>query len=73
MQGKSLFNLDIGLPVHELRGMLRGCLAGDGARAEQVVDAVNRRGKKIKCRVSCSPLVTPSKKRDGVILMMEEA
>jgi two-component system CheB/CheR fusion protein len=38
-----------------------------------VLDAINRRGKKIKCRVTCSPLISPSKKREGVILLMDEA
>ena len=73
VQGKSLLNLDIGLPVHELRAMVRSCLNGEPSNGEVMLDAVNRRGKKIKCRVSCSPLVTPLKKREGVILMMEEA
>src|SRR5262245_35615256 len=72
VQGKSLLNLDIGLPVHELRAMVRACLNGEPNNSDLMLDAVNRRGKKIKCRVSCSPLVTPSKKREGVILMMEE-
>jgi two-component system, chemotaxis family, CheB/CheR fusion protein len=72
VQGKSLLNIDIGLPVHELRAPVRACLAGDSERGEIVLDAVNRRGKKIKCRVTCSPLVTSNKKREGVILMMEE-
>jgi two-component system CheB/CheR fusion protein len=73
VQGKSLLNLDIGLPVHELCAQVRACLAGDSERGEIVLDAVNRRGKKIKCRVTCSPLITSDKKREGVILMMEEA
>ena len=72
VQGKSLLNLDIGLPVHELRALVRGSLAGDSERGEVMLDAVNRRGKKIRCRVTCSPLVTPSKKREGVILTTEE-
>ena len=71
-QGKGLLNLDIGLPVQELRGVVRASLAGETGREEVVLDAVNRRGKKIKCRVICSPLVTPGKKREGVILTMEE-
>jgi two-component system CheB/CheR fusion protein len=71
-QGKSLLNLDIGLPVHQLRTPVRACLAGESERGEVTLDAVNRRGKKIKCRVTCSPLVTASKKREGVILLMEE-
>jgi two-component system CheB/CheR fusion protein len=73
VQGKGLLNLEIGLPVQELRGIVRDSLAGETGRAEVVLDAVNRRGKKIKCRVTCSPLVTGGKKREGVILMMEEA
>jgi two-component system, chemotaxis family, CheB/CheR fusion protein len=72
VQGKSLLNLDIGLPAHELRGIVRACLAADSEPGEATLDAVNRRGKKIKCRVTCSPLVTAAKKREGVILMMEE-
>jgi two-component system CheB/CheR fusion protein len=51
--------------------MVRACIAGE-APAEVVLDAINRRGKPIRCRVSCSPLVTPTKKREGAILIMEE-
>jgi two-component system CheB/CheR fusion protein len=36
------------------------------------VDAINRRGKAIKCRITCSPLMNAGKKRQGVILLMEE-
>jgi two-component system CheB/CheR fusion protein len=36
------------------------------------LDAVNRRGKAIRCRVTCTPLIAPGDKRQGVILMMEE-
>ncbi len=73
VRGKGLLNLDIGLPVAELRTVIHSCLAGEAVRQEVVLDAVNRRGKKIKCRVTCSPLVAGSKQREGVILMMEEA
>jgi hypothetical protein len=31
------------------------------------------RGQKIKCRVTCSPLIAAGQQREGVILMMEEA
>jgi two-component system, chemotaxis family, CheB/CheR fusion protein len=72
-QGRSLLKLDIGLPVADLRDMIRPCLSGDSDHEQVVVDAVNRRGKMIKCRVTCSSLVTGSKKREGVILLMEEA
>ena len=72
VRGKSLLNLDIGLPVAELRGAIRGCLQGEGGSSEVVLDAVNRRGKAIKCRVTCSPFTGPGEKREGVILQMEE-
>jgi two-component system CheB/CheR fusion protein len=73
VRGEGLLNLDIGLPVAELRTVIHSCLAGEAVRQEVVLDAVNRRGKKIRCRVTCSPLVAGSKQREGVILMMEEA
>jgi two-component system CheB/CheR fusion protein len=73
VQGKSLLNLDIGLPVAELRGMIRPCLNGDQEHTELVLDAVNRRGKAIKCHITCTPLLMGGKKRDGVILIMDEA
>jgi len=46
-------------------------LAVEAERKELTLDAVNRRGKKIRCRVSCTPLVT-GQKREGVILLMDE-
>jgi two-component system CheB/CheR fusion protein len=72
VQGRALLNLDIGLPVAQLRDIVRPCLAGETDHQEVVLDAVNRRGKKIKCRITCSPLVSPAKKREGAILLMEE-
>jgi two-component system CheB/CheR fusion protein len=71
-QGKSLFGLDIGLPVAELRDLIRPCLSGDAERREVVLDAVNRRGKKIRCRVACAPLISPTNQREGVIALMDE-
>jgi two-component system, chemotaxis family, CheB/CheR fusion protein len=73
VRGKGVLNLDIGLPVGELRNLIRPCLSGESDSHEVVLDAVNRRGKKIKCRVTCTPLVASNKKREGVILLMEEA
>jgi two-component system CheB/CheR fusion protein len=70
--GKSLFSLDIGLPVAQLRDVIRPCLVGDTERREVVLDAVNRRGKKIRCRVACAPLVNPGNRREGAIALMEE-
>jgi two-component system, chemotaxis family, CheB/CheR fusion protein len=72
VQGKGLLNLDIGLPMTELRTVIRPCLAGETDRQEVELEAVNRRGKKIRCRITCTPLLAASKKREGVILILEE-
>jgi two-component system CheB/CheR fusion protein len=71
-EGKSLLNLDIGLPVEKLRGAIRPFLAGQSDHSSIILDAINRRGKPIKCRITCSPLVTPNKGPQGVIVLMEE-
>jgi two-component system CheB/CheR fusion protein len=71
VQGKSFLNLDIGLPVAALRAPVRACLAGE-VKQELVVDAVNRRGKNIRVRVAFTPLLTARKKREGVIVLVDE-
>jgi two-component system, chemotaxis family, CheB/CheR fusion protein len=73
VHGKSVLNLDIGLPVAELRAPIRACLLDGGGHQDFTLDAVNRRGKSIRCRITCTPLVSPQGKRDGVILLMDEA
>jgi two-component system, chemotaxis family, CheB/CheR fusion protein len=55
-EGKSLFGLDIGLPVDGLRDALRAVLAGREERTVSVVEATNRRGRSIRVRVSCLPM-----------------
>ena len=65
----SFDDLDIGLPVHDLRQNLREALAG-GER-EQLLDGVNRRGKAIRCRVRIAPH-SGTAGIEGVILLMEE-
>src|SRR5262245_24541320 len=72
VQGKSVLNLDIGLPVGELRAPIRACLQDGADYKEVVLDATNRRGKPVRCRVICTPLLSPGKRREGVIMMMDE-
>jgi two-component system CheB/CheR fusion protein len=72
VEGKSLLGLDIGLPVAELRAALRSCLSGEAEQEEVVLEAINRRGKSIKCHITVSPLLTLEKKREGAILLMDE-
>ncbi|MGN6393648.1 MAG: PAS domain-containing protein, partial [Gemmatimonadales bacterium] len=70
---KNFLNLDIGLPVERLRAPIRACLSGEAEFTDVVVDAVNRRGRPIQVRVSCTPLgAVPTEEAMGVILLMEE-
>lgn len=65
------FDLDIGLPAEELRGLIRACQTGNAEEQTIVVDAVNRRGRTIRCRVICTTLVAEHEQK-GVILLMDE-
>src|SRR5262245_26010954 len=71
VKDKQFLNLDIGLPVGELRQPIWACLNGDGSPA-LTLDAVNRRGKSIRCQVHCSPLSGSDHDVRGAILLMEE-
>lgn len=73
-EGASLLELDIGLPVEQLRQPISDALARtDGYVSELVLAATNRKGRKIQCRVVCSPLVGRGNARaQGVIVSMEE-
>lgn len=72
VKGNSFLSLDIGLPVHQLRPLIQACLSGGADHNEITLDATNRRGKAIICRVACTPLMSPNKTRQGAILLMEE-
>jgi two-component system CheB/CheR fusion protein len=72
VQGKNFLNLDIGLPVEQLRQRIRACLAGEGVPPDLTVQAVNRRGKPIRCRVNCAPLAGSNGDTRGAIVLMEE-
>ncbi len=71
-QHRSIFNLDIGLPVDQLGGPIRACLSTGERQKPIVVDAVNRRGKTIRCRLTISPLGRSRTEIRGVIAMTEE-
>jgi two-component system, chemotaxis family, CheB/CheR fusion protein len=76
VQGQHFANLDIGLPVEELLPGVRTALATpseSSADGEVVLDATNRRGRSFPCRVTISPLLSPSRDVRGVILVMENA
>ena len=73
VEGKHLLNLDIGLPLERLRPVLRSCLSGEADNKVLTVDAVNRRGKTIRCQVTCTPLMSGGDGVRGAILLMEDS
>jgi two-component system CheB/CheR fusion protein len=70
--GQSFLDLDIGLPVAELRQPILDCLQDGKQAQEMLLEGVNRRGRAISCRVTCTPLGN-GRRPNGVILLMEEA
>jgi len=70
--GQSFMNLDIGLPVEQLRTPVRAVLTGRATFQEVVLETTNRRGRVFQCRVTCTPLVGAEGDTQGVILLMEE-
>ncbi len=69
--GVPFFDLDIGLPTKELRQMIRSVLRGKPSHDEKEVDALTRRGKRIRCRVSATALLGRGR-AGGVVVVMEE-
>jgi two-component system CheB/CheR fusion protein len=70
--GQHFLNLDIGLPVEQLRLCIRNCLQGISDPVNEVtLAAIDRRGRSLQCHVSCTPLMGDKQDVQGVILLME--
>jgi two-component system CheB/CheR fusion protein len=72
VQGRHLLNLDIGLPVDQLRQPIRNVLSQENGQAKLRLEAVNRRGKRIRCSIRVTPLRGSASEIRGVIVLMEE-
>jgi two-component system CheB/CheR fusion protein len=72
VRGHHLLNLDIGLPVGELRESLRQSL-NDARTSERLLHARDRRGQDVECRVRTAPLADVGGAVAGAIVMMEVA
>ncbi|QKQ74914.1 CheR family methyltransferase [Nostoc sp. TCL240-02] len=68
--GKSIFSLDIGLPVEQLRSPIRDSFSGKKQFQEMILDATNRRGRQIKCYLAITPLLGMD--IQGAVLMMAD-
>ena len=72
VEGENFLNLDLGLPVDRLKAPLRKVLRDGDGRVEIVVDATNRRGRTIQCRVVALPMSGDGQGTTGAVVMMEE-
>ncbi|MGB6013108.1 MAG: PAS domain-containing protein, partial [Nodosilinea sp.] len=70
--GQNFLNLDIGLPVEQLRQPIRDCLASvDSNAAEITLEAVNRKGRSFTCHITFTPMMNTENLARGVIVVME--
>jgi len=70
--GQHLMNLDIGLPVEQIRQPLRAHLAEAELEPSMVVlDAVNRRGRQIRVRVTLTRIHDDGDTRAAAMLVMD--
>jgi two-component system CheB/CheR fusion protein len=72
-EGEHLLNLDIGLPLPELRPVVRQALADASFLTEVKIDAINRKGREVVVRVVCSSLRSNAGEPNGAILVMEQS
>ncbi|MBV9594595.1 MAG: PAS domain-containing protein, partial [Actinobacteria bacterium] len=70
--GEHLLNLDSGLPSEALKSLVRAVIAEDSPGDTILLDAVNRRGRQVKLRVTATPLQGASGSPDGALLLMEQ-
>jgi two-component system, chemotaxis family, CheB/CheR fusion protein len=71
-EGENLFGLEFGLPVERLKTPLRDVMRNGADRIELVVQATNRRGRGMDCRVVAVPVTADGDGASGAILLMEE-
>lgn len=71
--GQSLLNLGIELPVEHLKEPVESVLAGEAEDEKLELEAVNRRGKPIRCYVTRTIRLDEEGDPEGVVLLMEEA
>jgi two-component system, chemotaxis family, CheB/CheR fusion protein len=69
---RNFLNLEIGLPVEQLRDPIRACLAGESSRKAVTLQAVSRRGRLLQCSVVCTPLVNLRGEVHGALLVVDE-
>ncbi|HVW33717.1 MAG TPA: CheR family methyltransferase [Acidimicrobiia bacterium] len=71
--GQHFLNVDIGLPVEDLRHPIRTVLSGESEAEVLTLTATNRRGREFRCRVSLRPLINRDRQISGVIVLVDDS
>jgi len=71
--GEHLLNLDIGLPLAELRPVVRHAMTDEGFSVVSNLAAVNRRGRQTLLRITCGSLRGVNGGPQGAILVMDQS
>jgi two-component system, chemotaxis family, CheB/CheR fusion protein len=71
VHNRNLLNLEMGLPLDQLKPAIKACLAGESTSTSFSVDATTRRGKAFRCRVTCTPMTDGQAAISGVILLVD--
>src|SRR5262249_57341396 len=69
--GESFTSLDIGLPMDTVRPMIGNAFVDGDSSGQTVVDAINRRGRAARVRVTRSPFRSTNGTVGGALLLME--
>jgi two-component system CheB/CheR fusion protein len=69
--GMPLSSLDVGFPIEAVKPLIGRAFVDPDSNDEVTVDAVNRRGRAAKVRVTCSAFRSPEGSVNGALLMME--
>lgn len=70
--GKHFLNLDILLPLEQVRPLIKVILSGKSATQALELDTINRRGKSVHLIVRVTPLPTATGEPRGAIISIEE-
>ncbi|OKH82397.1 chemotaxis protein CheR [Mycobacterium sp. ST-F2] len=70
-QGVSITSLDIGLPLDDVRPLIGHAFVDPHSSGQVIVEAVNRRGRATRVRVTCSSFTSPDDSLRGALLLME--
>jgi two-component system CheB/CheR fusion protein len=73
VEGRNFLTLDLGFPVDALGPPIMACLQGE-SRGEPIgLDALSRRGQRIRCSARVAPLRGASREVEGAIILISES